>query len=142
MAQNSGNGMRRATVKALEFDWHASCVAPWARISPTCPTGRPAGRKVGRRHRPFQDRPGHEEGGASHPMPLVTCNDAPQSPAGQETFDSARRLAAMPQAVGAHRPCALATNAVQLPWVKQRPTCSKRWKRRCTAPTLRHCHRA
>ena len=47
------------------------------------------GLKVGRRHRPFQDRPGRREGWAPHPMPLVTCDYAPFGRGWQETFDSA-----------------------------------------------------
>ena len=44
--------------------------------------------KEGRRHRPFQDRPGRGEGWASHPMPLVTCDYACWLGGQQETFDS------------------------------------------------------
>src|SRR5262249_23033227 len=56
-------------------------------LSPTCPGGRPAG-ESGQTTFALQDRPGLGEGSAPCPMPLVTCNDAPQAPAGQETFDS------------------------------------------------------
>src|ERR1700748_1126410 len=47
------------------------------------------GVKVGRRLRPLSRSPRCRGGRASHPMQLVTCNDAPKWSAGQETFDSA-----------------------------------------------------
>jgi hypothetical protein len=64
------------------------------------------GLKVGRRHRPFQDRPGRREGWAPHPMPLVTCDYAPFGRGWQETFDSASaRPPARPDDGGAPPEC-------------------------------------
>src|SRR6266567_4271863 len=43
------------------------------------------GVEVGRRYRPFQDRPRRREGWAPHPMQRVTCDNARQARGWQET---------------------------------------------------------
>src|SRR6266568_7271956 len=65
-----------------------------AKLTVILPGRRRNGVEVGRRQRPFQDRPGRREGWARHPMQRVTCDIACRARGWQETSGPDARLAA------------------------------------------------